>query len=160
MVANPEYAVQGYVFSEPVIARRHGAEVRALMVADTGFNPYASVLITTRDMIEEHPGLARAVTEASVEGWLHYLENPEETNALIKQLNPEIDMEVLQEGARQSIPLVLDETARRRGLGCMELSRWEQLLEQMVACKVIEDGGLELSSAFTTDFLPAVAVGD
>jgi NitT/TauT family transport system substrate-binding protein len=160
LVANPEYAMQGYLFSEPVIARQHGAKVRALLVADTGFNPYASVLITTREIIEKHPDLARALTEASVEGWLHYLENPQETNTLIQQLNPEIDMEVLREGARQSVPLVIDKIARAHGVGHMESARWALLLEQMIACGLIADGALELSGTFTTAFLPAAAIID
>ena len=160
LVANTEYAMQGYLFSEPVIARRQGAKVRALLVADTGFNPYASVLITTREIIETHPDLAHAVTEASVEGWLHYLKTPRETNVLIQQLNPEIDMEVLREGARQSVSLVVDETARAHGVGHMESTRWELLLEQMIACGLIADGALELSGAFTTAFLPAAPIID
>jgi NitT/TauT family transport system substrate-binding protein len=156
LVTNQEFALQGYLFSEPVIARRLGAVVRALMVADTGFNPYASVLITSERVIEQYPELVRAMTEASVQGWLHYLKDPDVTNARIHQLNPQLDMEILEEGARQSVPLVLDSTARARGLGHMELSRWKQLLEQMVACGIIaEVNDLDVSKAFSTDFLPA-----
>ena len=155
LITNPDYALQGYLFSEPVLARRRGARVRALLVAATGFNPYASLLVTTRKIIEDHPDLVRHVTEAAVEGWLHYLESPETTNKHINQLNPELDVEILQEGARQSRPLVLDETARAHGLGHMTRARWELLSTQMIDCGILERGGLELGAAYTTDFLPA-----
>lgn len=156
LISDARYAVQGYCFSEPVIARQHGARVRALMVSDTGFNPYASLLITRRELVEGKPDLVRALTQASVEGWRHYLREPEQPNALIKKLNPQIDMEVLQEGARQSVPLVLDATARSRGLGYMELGRWKQLRDQMVACGILDDADMDLRQAFTTEFLPGV----
>ena len=159
LIANPDYALQGYAFSEPVLARRQGASVRALLVADTGFNPYASVLITTRTIIDTHPDLVRQVTQAAVEGWLHYLEKPEQTNEHIHELNPELDLEILQEGARLSRPLVLDETASAHGLGYMTRARWELLSRQMTDCGVLEAGGLDLVAAYTTDFLPATPTG-
>ena len=156
LIADPRYALQGYCFSEPVIARQHGAQVRALMVSDTGFNPYASLLITRRELLERQPELVRALTQASVEGWRRYLRDPEQTNALIKKLNPQIDMEVLQEGASQSVPLVLDAMSRSHGLGYMELGRWKQLRDQMIACGILDEADMDLRRAFTTEFLPGV----
>jgi NitT/TauT family transport system substrate-binding protein len=67
-LANERYAQQGYVFSEPIVARAKGADVRCIAFAETGFNPYASGLVTSEALLRERPEVVRAVTEASAEG--------------------------------------------------------------------------------------------
>ena len=151
---DPDFAQQGYLFSEPFVARSKGADPRSLLVADIGFNPYASVLIATEATIVARPEVAAAMVRASVAGWEHYLQAPEETNRYIHQLNPEMGLDILAFGAAESRPLVLDEVARERGLGHMSASRWEVLLEQMIEAGLIESGTVRASAAFTTRFLP------
>lgn len=152
---NERYAMQGYVFSEPVVARRQGARPRALMVADTGFNPYASALIATEETVAQRPDLVAAVVAASRAGWARYLEAPDSTHRRIHELNPEMDLEILGEGARLSRDLVLDPVAREHGIGYMELARWAALLEQMVASGVVDAGQVRPEDCFTDRFLPA-----
>ena len=57
LVADPNIAIQAYSFAEPLLAEQQGVPVRRLMVSDLGWNPYASVLITTGKLIEEQPEL-------------------------------------------------------------------------------------------------------
>ncbi len=153
-LGDSRYAQQGYVFSEPVIARREGVDVRTLMVADTGFNPYASLLIASAQTVRERPKLVRAVTEASVAGWKHYLKDPVETNRHILSRNPELDLEILAAGSRMSRALVLDSTASGFGVGHMTLLRWRTLTLQMVEAGLIDSAAVEPRRAFTTRFLP------
>lgn len=148
------YAQQGYVFSEPVMARRQGADVRVLMVAETGFNPYASLLIARRQTLSRQPDLVRAVTAAAVAGWQQYLDAPEETNQHIHQLNPEMDLEILAIGARESRPLVFDAVAAERGLGSMTAARWDTLQHQMEQAGVLEVGSAPAAQAFDDAFVP------
>ena len=147
------YVVQGYVFSEPVVARRMGARVRALMVADTGFNPYASVLIATEMTVRDRPGLVAAVVAASRQGWERYLKTPLATNQHIQTLNPEMDMEILAAGVDLSQPLVLDAVAAQHGIGHMSHERWARLLDQMVEAGVVEAGRVKVDECYTTSFL-------
>ena len=150
---NERYAMQGYVFSEPVVARRMGADARSLMVADTGFNPYASALIARDRTLAEQPELVAAMTGASAAGWLQYLRSPEETNRHIHELNPEMDMELLAERARISRDLVLDGVSPGKGVGYMTAARWRILEAQMVMAVVLESGSAA-DSAYTNRFLP------
>ena len=46
-VRDPKMAQQGYVYSEPLLARQAGVEITTLMLSDIGFDPYSSVLVTT-----------------------------------------------------------------------------------------------------------------
>jgi len=64
-----EFAQQAFVFSEPFTAKEQGSDPQTMMVSDIGFNPYASVLITTEKTILEQPDLVRSIVSASVAGW-------------------------------------------------------------------------------------------
>jgi NitT/TauT family transport system substrate-binding protein len=147
------YAMQGYVFSEPVVARRLGADARALMVADTGFNPYASALIASEATVRERPELVEAVVAASRLGWSQYLQRPLETNEHIHGLNPEMDMEILEAGVELSRDLVLDEVAQQYGIGHMSHERWQLLVEQMVEAGVVEVDQVAVEDCYTLRFL-------
>ena len=125
---NREFAQQGYVFSEPFVARKMGARPRALLVADTGFNPYASLLITTEESIQNRRQIVAKMVTATVEGWTHYLRDPEATNRHINSVNPEMKMDILEYGAAESRPLVLDQVSLHEGIGTMSLERWQTLL--------------------------------
>ena len=153
-LADPNFAQQGYVFSEPFVARKKGGDPRALLVADIGFNPYASVLIARDADIAEKPDLIGAVVRASIRGWERYLSDADSTNAHIHGLNPEMGLDILAYGTAESQALVRDETARRHGIGHMSAERWETLLQQMHEAGLIEEGALEAKTAFTTRFLP------
>ncbi len=153
-LANENFAQQGYIFSEPYVARARGGNPRALLVADIGYNPYTSVLITTEDRIAADPQIVEAVVQASVQGWEHYLDNPDVTNRHINSLNVEMGLDILAYGAEESRALVLDPIARANGLGSMTLQRWQELLDQMVAADIIPANTVIPSEAFTNLFLP------
>jgi NitT/TauT family transport system substrate-binding protein len=153
-LADPAYAQQGYVFSEPYVARAQGSDPRALLVAQVGFNPYAGVLIATEETVRQRAPMVGAVVRASVRGWQHYLEDPAATNAEIHRLNPEMALDVLSFGARESRPLVLDAVAQEHGVGYMTAERWQTLLSQMVESELIAPGAVEAAPAFTTALLP------
>lgn len=148
---NPRHAQQAYNISEPFLARSQGANPHVLMLSDTGFNPYASVLITSEDFLAKHPKLVADVVRASLAGWKQYLDAPTLTNRHIHKLNPEMSLEVLSFGADLLIDMakVPEEKAQ---LGHMSAVRWEQLSQQMMDCGLLKDGS-DLEKAYTTRFL-------
>lgn len=150
---DPRYAMQGYVFSEPVVARRMGADVRTLLVADTGFNPYASALIATEATLQKHPDIVAAVVRASRQGWSQYLQSPETTNQHIHGLNPEMDLDILAAGVEASRNLILDPVAREHGIGHMTRERWQLLAGQMVEAGVVDADKVNVEACFTLRFL-------
>ena len=151
-LANPNFAQQGYVFSEPFVARQQGGNPRALLVSDIGFNPYASVIIATEETIAQRTDIVRAVVEASIEGWEHYLRDGQETNQYINSLNPEMGLDILAYGVEESAALVLDPVASEKGLGYMSSARWNELHKQMVEAGLIKAEG-SAEGAFDTQFL-------
>ncbi len=137
-VADKDFAQQCFIFSEPIAAKRQGADVKAFLVAEEGFNPYNGVVITRRELWQQKPELVKAFVEASREGWRGYLENPAPANAIMGKLNTSMDAETFTAAAQAQLPLVENEETRARGLGTMSRERWATLGAQLVELGLIE----------------------
>jgi NitT/TauT family transport system substrate-binding protein len=153
-LVNKDYAMQGYVFSEPFVARERGANPRALMMSELGWNPYTSCLITSEALLRENPDLVRRVTHASVRGWVKYLQDPTETNKYIHSLNTEMGMDILEYGTESLRELSLTPDALENGVGWMKSDRWEGLFRQLVDAEVLRPNSLRVNEAFTMEFYP------
>ncbi|MDG1895019.1 MAG: ABC transporter substrate-binding protein [Fuerstiella sp.] len=148
----PNFAQQGYVFSEPFVAKEKGGDPKVLMLSDIGFNPYASLLVTTEDTIREHPELVQKMVAASVRGWRSYLDDPLPVNQRIHADNNDMTPEALVFGAEAMLPLCA--TSQSVPLCGMELARWQSLVEQIEQLGEIEVGAVAAAACFSTDFLP------
>jgi NitT/TauT family transport system substrate-binding protein len=150
---NKNYGQQGYVFSEPFVARKEGGDPKVLMLSDIGFNPYTSLLLTHTEQAEENPELVRKMVKASIRGWQQYLEDPEKTNAYINKINPSMDLDILAYGAKTLEPLVLDPQAQHEGIGTMSRARWQKLADQLVESKQLKKKDANVEGAYTTKFI-------
>ena len=112
------------------------------------------MLIATEATIATARRLVEAVGRASIKGWQQYLADPEATNRHINSLNPEMGLDILAYGAKESGALVLDPVAQKAGIGHMSAARWLDLLDQMVAAALIDEGTVDANAAFTDHFLP------
>jgi len=133
LVTTPNMAQQGYVFSEPLLAEAAGTPVRALMVSELGFNPYASVLVTSGQMLREKRDIVERVVQASIDGWSQYLAAPMATNQhIVAQNKHGLTLAALNYGAEKMRPLVLPDDIPSDSLGAMIPARWQELTEQMI----------------------------
>ncbi len=80
--------IQGYANSEPILFAAKKLKCRTLMVSDTGFDPYAAMLVCSEAYAVAQPEIVKAVTEAARSGWLSYLKSPAPAHALIARENP------------------------------------------------------------------------
>lgn len=149
----PDFAQQGYVFSEPYLAKQQGGDPHVLLVSDEGFNPYTSCLFTHDDIVKKDPELARKVVQASIKGWQQYLAEPTKTNELIHSLNKEMSLDALAFGVEKLKPLVEDTVTKAQGLGHMGLERWQTLVDQLVEIGQLAPDKVKTSDLFTTEFL-------
>ncbi len=147
-----DFAQQAYVFSEPYLARKKGGDPASLMVSDIGFNPYTSVLITSGEMIRTKPDLVRLMVKASQAGWVKYLAEPAAANARIHEMNPEMELDVLEFGVGELKKLCYPEGITDENLGSMTLERWSQLADQLVECGAVEAGKIKAEEAFDMSF--------
>jgi NitT/TauT family transport system substrate-binding protein len=137
-LADPTFAQQCYVTSEPIAAKRQGGDPQVFLVADSGFNPYTTVVVAKRELVAQKPEMVAAFVAASAEGWQSYLTNPRPTNDLLGRLNPSMDAETLAAAAEAQKPLIETDLTKREGLGTMTNERWHTLATQLADLKVIE----------------------
>jgi NitT/TauT family transport system substrate-binding protein len=150
---DPMYAQQGYVTSEPILAKKEGGDPVCFMVADTGYNPYADVLITNGDELANHREVVAAFVAATRKGWEQYLADGTRANAKIAELNPTLDATVLAAMAAAQKPLIQGGAAEKAGLGTMDADRWSQLEQQLQEVGLLQGPPPPVSSLYTNEFL-------
>ena len=125
------FAQQGYITSEPLIARRLGGDVQVFPISDMGFNPYTDVMATSGELLRSKPEMVKSMVAAVREGLRIYLDDPKPTNLRMQQLNPTMGLEMFTESAEAQRPLIETEETRKNGLGVMTRERWETLIMQL-----------------------------
>jgi len=135
---DPTMAQQVFVTAEPIAARRQGADPQVFLIAESGFNPYAAVVITTGARARGETQRVADFVAALREGWRGYLDDPTQTNALMGQLNKEMDAETFRLGAAAQQPLIEDAFAKQYGVGAMSLERWATLGKQLQELGLID----------------------
>lgn len=134
-LAKPDYSQQCFVTSEPLLAERQGADPQTFLIADAGYNPYTTVVVTRGDVVRQHPDRVKAMVEACRQGWRQYLDDPSAANAAMGKLNTEMDADTFKRAAAVQKPLIETKGAP---LGSMTAERWAQLGQQLVQLKVID----------------------
>ena len=110
--------------------------MKTFLVADSGYNPYTTVLVTTREHLQQHPDEVKRMVAAVRAGWEGYLKDPEATNAQMGKINKAMDAQTFAASAQAQIGLI--KTAGIKHLGEMSLSRWQTLVGQLRDLKVIK----------------------
>jgi NitT/TauT family transport system substrate-binding protein len=122
-------------------------------MSDIGYNPYASLLVTTESYAKQHADTCRRMVQASIEGWQKYLSEPQQSNAVILAANKQgLTKEALDYGVEALTPLCY-ENGNAEGIGAMNPERWTQLADTLVDLKLIDRSKLNVSASYTTEFL-------
>lgn len=131
------YAMQCFVTSEPLAAEKIGMPAQSFLIAESGYNPYTTVLATSDSYLKANPTIVKSMTQAVREGWKAYLADPKATNALMGKLNPTMDAATFVQSAEAQKRLIETESPDGSDLGSMSLSRWQQLTQQLSDLKTI-----------------------
>jgi NitT/TauT family transport system substrate-binding protein len=136
-LADPTYAQQCYVTSEPIAVKKKGETPKVFLGADSGFNPYTNVIVTRGALLREQKERVRAFVTASAEGWRRYLDDPAPSNAVMAKLNTAMDAETFAAAAAAQKPLIETEETKASGLGVMTEARWATLGTQLTELGVV-----------------------
>jgi NitT/TauT family transport system substrate-binding protein len=140
-LANRSFAMQGYVTSEPfVIEQAGGFKPKIFLLADHGFDGYATTLETRIALLREKPDLVSRFIEASVIGWYNYLYGDNKlANGLIKKHNPEMtDALIAFSTAKMKEYGIVDSgDALNLGIGAMQEARIKSFFDKMVKAGVV-----------------------
>jgi len=149
---DPQMAQQVFVTAEPIAARRQGADPKVFLIAESGFDPYAAVVITTGAYLKQNGERIALVVAALRAGWRAYQDDPGPANAVMGKLNEEMDAETFRLAAEAQRPLVEDAFAKEHGIGAMSLERWATLAKQLRELGLV-DHDVEPSLCFAVEEL-------
>jgi len=158
---DPKAVNQCYVTSEPYRWGQQGIKLKYVLIADSGYNPYSEVIVTTEDLVKNHPDQVKAFVKGAIEGWTSYLKDPMATNTYMRAapgaknspLKP--DEQGFSYSQIKKLGLVAGGDARTHGIGYQSEARWKTLQQQMVGVgqKV---GSVDVTQAYTNQFVPAM----
>jgi NitT/TauT family transport system substrate-binding protein len=155
-LSNKNAVQQGYLGSEPFsIKQTAGFDPVVLMVADAGFQGYASLIATSNANITKKPDLVKRFVEASIEGWKSYLDgDPAPGNAAIMKANPEMTQALLDygRGVLKSHGILQSGDAAKLGIGAMTDARWKAFTDDVVA-QGLYPKGIDDKKAYTLQFV-------
>lgn len=136
--SDANYAMQCFVTSEPLAAKATGIEPQTFLIAESGYNPYTTVLATNEKYLKENPQTVKAMVDAVREGWQGYLADPTKTNEHMGKLNTTMDAPTFKASAEAQKSLIETDDTKKSGIGSMNLERWQTLIQQLVDLKVID----------------------
>jgi NitT/TauT family transport system substrate-binding protein len=152
---DPNYIQQCFVTSEPFFARKSGAQVKTMLISDSGYQPYRVVFASTT-FVHDHPDLAAKFVRASLRGWRDYLADPAVANGEISKLNPAMSKDQMQ-FTTQTLKDAHFITGPDPGqLGRFTPERWSTTYRQLTDLKVITNP-IDPKTAYTTQFFDAAA---
>jgi len=152
-LADPSYVQQIFVTSEPFFAKQAGAEVRTLLIASSGYDPYR-VSFATRDFVTQHPDLVAKFVRASIRGWQAYLADPTATNAYLLKLNPALNpaQEAFSTQALRDGGFIAGNDAGSPQTGRMTAARWQTSYEQLKSLGILH-GPVDPASTYSLTFV-------
>ena len=143
---DPGMAQQCFVFSEPVSAREQDVPVEVFSIAESGFNPYLAVVITSEAVLKEQPEVVARFVRASRAGWQAYLADPEPANHYMKEQKAAMTLSAMKRAAEMQAPYIV--TGEGQALGHMDEARWRTLAAQLHSLGETEQAPATISSHF------------
>lgn len=155
-LSDEELVQQAYATAEPIYAAAQGAEVDTFLLADQGWNTYATTLETRDELVENDPELVQRFVDATIEGWYNFLYG-DRTAAYeaIMDANPEMTVEKLDKEMAQfqELGIIDSGEALENGIGAMSEERIQAFHDLAVSAGIIEEGAVDLDKVATTQFV-------
>jgi NitT/TauT family transport system substrate-binding protein len=148
---------QGYSISEPINVRKQaGFDPVVHLLADQGFNTYATTIETRTQLVREKPDLVRRFMEATIIGWNNYLYGDRKAaNALIRKDNPDMTEDYIEASVKlmKDLGIVDSGDALTQGIGAVNEARIRDFYGKMVKAGLYKQGDVDLSKVATTQFV-------
>ena len=154
-LADKNFIQQGFLTSEPFVFDQLKVPTRALLIADSGYDPYR-VLFCNRNFARSNPGIVRAFIRASIRGWQDYLgSDPAPGDELITHDHPESTPAVLAYGwAHLKAAHIVDgDSAKGERIGLIKRGRLEAQVAIMRQLGLLS-GEIAVDQFASFDYLP------
>ena len=147
---------QVYGTAEPIYAAAEGADPEVFLLADQGWNTYASTIETRNELIEENPDLVQRFIDASIEGWYTFLYGDHSAGyAAIIEANPEMTEEKLDAEMAKFAELGIIDVgdALDKGIGAIDPERVAAFYDLAVSAGILEEGSVDPADVATDRFV-------
>lgn len=147
---------QGYATAEPGYAEAAGSPVDTFVLADYGWNTYASTIEARTEMVETNPDLVQRFIDASTIGWYNYLYGDNSLgNAALKAANPELTDEGLaaEVATLKSLGIMGSGKQAEVGIGAIDMARVQAFYDLAVGAGILEAGSVDVSKVATDQFV-------
>ena len=155
-LADKKSAQQGYVTSEPyAVEKQGGFKPNIFLLADYGYDTYATTIETTVEMIEKKPDLVQRFVDASIIGWYNYLYGDNKAaNAQIKKDNPDMDDAQIAFTIQKmkEYGIIDSGDTLKMGIGAMTDARMKSFFDRMVKAR-LNKPDLDYRKAYTLQFV-------
>jgi NitT/TauT family transport system substrate-binding protein len=153
---DPTTIQEAYVTSEPFLVKEQTGKLPVvLMISDAGFDGYASIISTSKKLVQTDPDLVQRFIDASALGWYSFLYgDPSPGFAAIQQANPDMTTGLLHYGYDQlkARGIVDSGDAKTYGIYAMTDARWKAFFDQMAATGLY-DKTMDYKAAYTLQFV-------
>ena len=153
-LANKNLITQGYYTAEPFYIQAAGQQVDTYLIADSGMNPYASLLCTTKDFLTKNPDAVREFVQADQKGWLAEIDAKNDAMLFpeIAKLNKDEQNDAMAYAVSKMPDLMFNADTYANGFGTMTDARWQTLMQQFIDTKVLK-GPVDFKSLYSNDYL-------
>ena len=111
---------------------------------------YTPVLITSEQIIADQPELVEAFMRATARGYQLAIDDPLAAAEVLIAAEPDLDEQLVKASQQWLSPMYQDDAPQ---WGEQKPEVWQSYLDWMISYGMLEEG-LDLSKAFTNDFLP------
>jgi NitT/TauT family transport system substrate-binding protein len=154
-MADKNFIQQCFITNEPFHVRKNGAKPKALLIADSGYDPYRGI-VTTQRFARENPEALRAFVAASIRGWKDFMEgDATEARALIQKRNDQMTAEFMDYsmGAMREYHLVEGRPGTGETTGLLTRARLQAQVSLLVDLKIIP-APIPVEKFASFEFLP------
>lgn len=132
--------MSAYITYQPYQLRQSGEQINIINPQNYGFDFYGDFLFTSVRELNNHPGRAERMLQASIKGWEYALAHPDEIIQIIKQqYGKEASIELLQYEARETRKLILPEVIPIGTVQAARLRRIADLYTKLGITPAISD---------------------
>ena len=159
LLAGQVDAMLGYTEDQPVTVELQGHAVNRLALSDYGIDVYSTNIIANESFLKENPDLVKRFLRASLRGWQHAVDHPEDAVAAYMAARPESDEAFNRANFKYLIPLLQSADTQQQGLGAQTEAKWQQTQDILHSLGMIEQK-VDLDLLFSTEFMPESVASD
>ena len=133
-----------------------GYELNWMWVEDYGIHLYADTIITSEELIQRDPELVERFLRATLKGWRHAIENPDEAVELTLQYGPTLTRDRQARMVEAQMPLI---HTGEVNIGWMRAEMWQGMHDILLEQGLLDEP-LDVDEVYTIEFLQKVYGGE